>query len=100
MLQEASSVNGSSTGHDKDAAVDRVGSPELPIVTLEIVTGDEIDNREPVPLTWSCSQSLFSGGHDTHTGVLKGSQDGRNEIDTPPENVIIGEDCDGSVDNV
>jgi len=44
MLQEASSVNGSSTGHDKDATVDRVGSPELPIVTLEITTGDEIDN--------------------------------------------------------
>ena len=95
--QKLSLVHGRATGDDKDAAVNGIGGTELLIVSLQVVDGNEIYKGRPGEAAGLRASDAFLGGNHAHVRILKGSEDGRDEVGALEEAVVIHENRDGSV---
>ena len=85
------------TRDDEDPAINSVGGSEFEVVSLEIHTAKEVEERTEAQASWLPSH-LLVGPDTADLGILKGSHDGGQEIEAGPEDVVVGQYCDLSLD--
>lgn len=89
LLDDTSANDGRSAGDDEDSTVDCVGGCQLEVMSLEVDATKEVKEGAEAQTSWLPSH-LFAGTDAADLSVFEGSHDCREEVETGPEDMVVG----------
>ena len=93
ILDDAGSDDRCAARNNEDSTINGVRSCQLEVVSFEVDTTKEVEEGTEAEPSWLASH-LLAGAHTTDLSILEGSHDCGKEVETGPEDMIIGKHSD------